>query len=194
MTLLCSIRHLFNTAMKNLKQLLKTYIQKNPYEVNAIKMLNFFDNYDGCFEKDNLPGHFTGSAWIISPNKNKILMTHHKKLNMWLQLGGHADGEKDLKSVAIKEAKEESGFNNFSILSEEIFDLDIHNIEPMNAEPKHLHYDVRFLLEADPNEQNIIISEESHDVRWVHLDDVLKYNSEESISRMVEKTRKLKSK
>ena len=192
--LLCSIRHLFNTAMKNLKQLLKIYIQKNPYEVNAIKMLNFFDNHDGCFEKDNLPGHFTGSAWVISPDKNKILMTHHKKLNMWLQLGGHADGEKDLKSVALKEAKEESGFNNFSILSEEIFDLDIHKIEPMNEEPEHLHYDVRFLLEADPNEQDIIISEESHDVKWIHLDDVLEYNSEESISRMVEKTKKLKLK
>ena len=186
------IRHLFNTAMQNLKQLLKSYIQKNPYEVNAIKMLNFFNKYDGCFEKDNLPGHFTGSAWVISPDKNKILMTHHKKLNMWLQLGGHADGEKNLKSVAIKEAKEESGFNNFSILTEEIFDLDIHNIEPMNEEPKHLHYDVRFLLEADPNEQNIIISKESHDVKWIHLDDVLKYNSEESIFRMVEKTKKLK--
>ena len=189
--LLCSIRHLFNTAMKNLKQLLKIYIQKNPYEVNAIKMLNFFDNHDGCFEKDNLPGHFTGSAWIISPDKNKILMTHHKKLNMWLQLGGHADGEKDLKLVAIKEAKEESGFNNFSILSEEIFDLDIHKIESINEEPEHLHYDVRFLLEADPNEQNIIISEESHDVKWIHLDDVLEYNSEGSIYRMVEKTKKL---
>ena len=192
--LLCSIRHLFNTAMKNLKQLLKIYIQKNPYEVNAIKMLNFFDNHDGCFEKDNLPGHFTGSAWVISPDKNKILMTHHKKLNMWLQLGGHADGEKDLKSVALKEAKEESGFNNFSILSEEIFDLDIHKIESMNEEPEHLHYDVRFLLEADPNEQDIIISEESHDVKWIHLDDVLEYNSEASISRMVEKTKKLKLK
>ncbi len=189
--LLCSIRHLFNTAMKNLKQLLKIYIQKNPYEVNAKKMLNFFDNHDGCFEKDNLPGHFTGSAWVISPDKNKILMTHHKKLNMWLQLGGHADGEKDLKSVALKEAKEESGFNNFSILSEEIFDLDIHKIETMNEEPEHLHYDVRFLLEADPNEQDIIISEESHDVKWIHLDDVLEYNSEESISRMVKKTKTL---
>ena len=192
--LLCLIRRLFNTTMKNLKQLLKTYIQKYPYEVNAIKMLNFFDNHDDCFEKDNLPGHFTGSAWVISPDKNKILMTHHKKLNMWLQLGGHADGEKDLKSVAIKEAKEESGFNNFSILSEEIFDLDIHKIEPMSENPEHLHYDVRFLLEADPKKQNIIISEESHDVKWIHLDDVLNYNSEESISRMVEKTKKLKLK
>ena len=189
--LLNLIKHLFNTAMQNLKQLLKSYIQKNPYEVNAIKMLNFFNDHDGCFEKDNLPGHFTGSAWVISPDKNKILMTHHKKLNMWLQLGGHADGEKDLKLVAIKEAKEESGFNNFSILSEEIFDLDIHKIESMNEEPEHLHYDVRFLLEADPNEQNIIISEESHDVKWIHLDDVLEYNSEGSISRMVEKTKKL---
>ena len=189
--LLNLIKHLFNTAMQNLKQLLKSYIQKNPFEVNAIKMLNFFDNHDGCFKKDNLPGHFTGSAWVISPDKNKILMTHHKKLNMWLQLGGHADGEKDLKLVAIKEAKEESGFNNFSILSEEIFDLDIHKIESINEEPEHLHYDVRFLLEADPNEQNIIISEESHDVKWIHLDDVLEYNSEGSISRMVEKTKRL---
>ena len=192
--LLCLIKRSFNTTMKNLKQLLKTYIQKYPYEVNAIKMLNFFDNHDDCFEKDNLPGHFTGSAWVISPDKNKILMTHHKKLNMWLQLGGHADGEKDLKSVAIKEAKEESGFNNFSILSEEIFDLDIHKIEPMSENPEHLHYDVRFLLEADPKKQNIIISEESHDVKWIHLDDVLEYNPEASISRMVEKTKKLKLK
>ena len=190
------IRHLFkfNHTMKNLRQLLKTYIQKNPYEVNAIKMLNFFNNHSGCFEKDYLPGHFTGSAWIISPDKNKILMTHHKKLNMWLQLGGHADGETDLKSVALKEAKEESGLNDFSILSEEIFDLDIHKIEPMNEDLEHLHYDVRFLLEADPNEQNIIISEESYDVKWVSLDDVLEYNSEESISRMIEKTKKLKLK
>ena len=62
--------------MKDLKQLLKTYIQKNPYELNAIKMLNFFNNHDGCFEKDNLPGHFTGSAWVISPDKNKILMIY----------------------------------------------------------------------------------------------------------------------
>ena len=76
--LLKLIKHLFNTAMQNLKQLLKSYIQKNPYEVNAIKMLNFFYNHDGCFKKDNLPGHFTGSAWVISPDKNKILMTHHK--------------------------------------------------------------------------------------------------------------------
>ena len=61
----------------------------------------------------------------------------------------------------------------------------------MNEEPEHLHYDVRFLLEADPIEQDIIISEESHDVKWIHLDDVLEYNSEESISRMVKKTKTL---
>ena len=109
-----------------------------------------------------------------------------------MQLGGHADGEQDLLKVSQREAIEESGINNFITLSNEIFDMDIHEIPPIGSDPKHLHYDVRFLLEADPNEQNIIISKESHDVKWIHLDDVLKYNSEESIFRMVEKTKKLK--
>ena len=115
-------------------------------------------------------------------------MTHHKKLNMWLQLGGHADGDKNLINVALRESKEESGFSNFKLLSEEIFDLDIHEIEPMNDDPGHLHYDVRFLLEADPIKSKIIVSDESHDVKWIPLSEVNNYNTEDSIRRMVAKT------
>ena len=177
--------------MKKLNELLKDYINLNRYDSNAMKMLNFYENNENCFSKENSKGHFTGSAWIISPEKDSVLMTHHKKLNMWLQLGGHADGDKDLINVALKEAEEESGFSNFNLLSEEIFDLDIHEIGPMNGDPKHLHYDVRFLLEANPIKNKIVVSNESYDVKWIPLNKVIDYNSENSVKRMVTKTNEL---
>ena len=174
--------------MKNLATLLEEYIAAYPNEKAAITMLEFFNKDKNCFQKDNQKGHFTGSAWIVSPDRSMVLMTHHWKLNMWLQLGGHADGMEDLISVAIREAKEESGFNEFVLLSDRIFDLDIHQFPATKDEPGHHHYDVRFLLEADPNNNTIIISDESIDVQWIPLDKVLSLNPESSIQRMVKKT------
>ena len=107
---------------------------------------------------------------------------------MWLQLGGHADGTEDLISVAIREAKEESGFNEFVLLSDRIFDLEIHEVPAIADEPVHYHYDVRFLLEADPKNNTIVVSDESHDVQWIALDKVVKLNPENSMHRMGKKT------
>ena len=174
--------------MKNLATLLEDYIIEYPNENAAINMLDFFNKEGNSFSKKNKEGHFTGSAWIVSPDRSMVLMTHHRKLNMWLQLGGHADGMEDLISVAIREAKEESGFNEFVLLSDRIFDLDIHQFPATKDEPGHHHYDVRFLLEADPNNNTIIISDESIDVQWIPLDKVLSLNPESSIQRMVKKT------
>jgi 8-oxo-dGTP pyrophosphatase MutT (NUDIX family) len=117
-------------------------------------------------------------------------MTHHKKIGKWLQLGGHADDEEDLLKVSQREAKEESGLNNFVILSKEIFDMHIHEVPSIGSEPKHLHYDIRFLLEANP-EESIIVSDESYDVAWIELDKIQQINSEDSIIRMVKKTKTL---
>ena len=174
--------------MRNLGKLLEEYIAAYPNEKVAIDMLEFFRKDPNCFQKNNQKGHFTGSAWVVTPDKSQVLMTHHKKLNMWLQLGGHADGIDDLISVAIREAKEESGFDNFVLVSEKIFDLDIHKIPAISEGPIHLHYDVRFLLEADPKDNRIVVSDESHDVRWIPLDKVVKLNPENSMQRMVKKT------
>ena len=146
-----------------------------------------------CFSNDNYRGHFTGSAWVVSPNKEQILMNHHKNLGKWLQLGGHADGEKDLLSVAVREAKEESGIQNFMVLSTEIFDVDIHEIPERKNQPAHRHYDVRFLLEADPLRTKIVISDESYDVAWVSPKMAVGLNPELSIQRMVQKTLLLKN-
>ena len=174
--------------MRNLGKLLEEYISAYPVEDAAIDMLEFFRKDPNCFQKNNQKRHFTGSAWVVSTDRCQVLMTHHKKLNMWLQLGGHADGIDDLISVAIREAKEESGFDNFVLVSEKIFDLDIHEIPAISEGPIHLHYDIRFLLEADPKDNRIVVSDESHDVRWIPFDKVVKLNPENSMQRMVKKT------
>ena len=175
----------------NLELLIETYIYTYPRERAPYDMLSFYKTERAVFSKSNKKGHFTGSGWIVSPDKRKILMTHHKVINKWLQLGGHADGEGDLLKVALRESTEESGFRNFKVLSETIFDLDIHKIPKTDSETSHSHYDVRFLLEADSNKESIVVSDESYDVAWIPIESVLRLNPETSIRRMIEKTKTL---
>jgi 8-oxo-dGTP pyrophosphatase MutT (NUDIX family) len=133
------------------------------------------------------PGHLTGSAWIVSPDRRRTLLTHHRKLDRWLQLGGHADGDPDLAAVALREAHEESGLTGIVPVAPGLFDLDRHWIPARGQEPGHWHYDFRFLLEADPAEP-WTISSESKDLAWVDLDQVTTLSPEESLARMVRKT------
>ncbi len=172
-----------------LKKSLLKYKQKYSEESETIRdVLGFLETNKNCFNRDNEIGHFTGSAWVIDRERTSVLMTHHKKLNLWLQLGGHADGCPHLQDVAYSEAKEESGLNRFLFLSKNIFDLDIHLIPPNEYEPQHFHYDIRFLLETDHGPEDIVISDESHDVAWVRFEDVNSLNPEKSIERMLKKT------
>ena len=174
--------------MVSLEKLIENYIYDYPQEKASYNMLDFLRNVPDAFSTNNKEGHFTGSGWVVSPDKRKILMTHHKTLSRWLQLGGHADGENDLLRVALREIKEESGLQLFRVVSKKIFDLDIHKIPKINAQPGHTHYDVRFLFEADPEKESIVISSESHDVAWVPIEKVITLNRERSIQRMIEKT------
>ncbi len=176
----------------SLKKLIKNYAFLYPDECAPLKMLEYL-NYEDCFSNNNYNGHFTGSAWIVSPDKNQILMHHHKKINKWLQFGGHADGEENLLKVAMREAREESGIQHFTKLSTEIFDLDIHEIPEQITHPAHKHYDVRFIFEADPLNSKVIVSDESYDVKWVYRQKAVKLNPELSIKRMVQKTLLMKN-
>ena len=123
-----------------------------------------------CFERSCLPGHLTGSAWVLSPDRRSFLLTHHRKLERWLQLGGHADGEGDLAAVALREAREESGLERFAFLAEAgaaippPIDLDVHAIPARPGEPAHEHHDLRFALVALGGEARA--SGESHALRW----------------------------
>ena len=151
-------------------------------------MLRFVTEHSNCFERSLRVGHITGSAWVVDTSRSHALLTHHRKLNKWLQPGGHADGDPDILRVALREAREESGLECIRAVSEAIFDIDIHVIPARGAEPEHLHYDVRFLLEAS-RESQLVPSHESHSLAWSPLPEIAELNPQESILRMVAKTR-----
>ena len=116
------------------------------------------------FARTRLAGHFTASAWLVSQDRHRVLLTHHRKLDRWLQLGGHADGEQDLLRVALLEAEEESGLTGLSV-EPGIFDIDRHWIPEHKGVPAHWHYDVRYVLHAGGSEE-YVVSDESHDLAW----------------------------
>ena len=149
--------------------------------------IRFVEAHPDCLQRACAPGHLTGSAWMVTPDRSRTLLTHHLKLDKWLQLGGHADGDGDLLAVALREACEESGLTRLRAVTPDIFDLDRHWIPARKTDPGHYHYDLRFLIEADPLEA-IAISNESKDLAWVELERVNALNPEESIARMVRKT------
>lgn len=119
---------------------------------------------DDPFHRERLAGHFTASCWLVDRSGRRVLLTHHRKLGLWLQLGGHADGERDLRIAALKEAEEESGLPGLS-LEGDVFDLDRHWIPEHKGVPAHWHYDVRYVVRAG-DEEAYVVSEESHDLAW----------------------------
>ncbi len=155
-----------------------------------LDILEFVTQHKNCFDRTLSIGHITGSAWIIDTERRHALLTHHRKLDRWLQLGGHSDGEPNTLEVALREAREESGLERVTPVTEAIFDVDVHLIPARGDEPEHHHYDIRFLLEAD-RDTPLVISEESNDLAWVPLDEIAQRVSDASILRMLRKTREL---
>jgi 8-oxo-dGTP pyrophosphatase MutT (NUDIX family) len=152
------------------------------------RLVAFVAAYPDAFERALAVGHVTASAWIVDPSRTRALLAHHRKLGKWLQLGGHADGDPDVRGTALREAREESGLTSLRFASDAIYDLDVHPIPARPGEPAHDHYDVRFAFEADP-EEPLTASAESHALAWVALDDLPSYGADESVLRLARKTR-----
>ena len=147
---------------------LSDYAQRWPLERATVALFeHLLDDVEDPFRRERLAGHFTASVWLVSADGGRTLLTHHRKLGMWLQLGGHADGEHDLQVAALKEAEEESGLTDLQIESG-IFDLDRHRIPEHKGVPEHWHYDVRYVVRASDNEA-YIVSDESHDLAWRNI-------------------------
>jgi 8-oxo-dGTP pyrophosphatase MutT (NUDIX family) len=138
-----------------------------------------------CFERDCWPGHVTGSAWLVNAEGTHVLLTHHRKLGSWFQLGGHSDGDPETLRVAVKEAEEESGLV-VTPVTESIFDVDIHEIPARKEQPAHFHYDVRFAMRTTADEA-FRVSDESHALAWVEIARLGEFTDEVSMTRMAYK-------
>lgn len=126
--------------------------------------LAFLASSRSVFKRGHGPGHFTGSAWLVSADGERVLLTHHRKIRRWLQLGGHADGDRNLARVALREAEEESGLSGL-VAVPEIFDLDRHRIPARGDQTGHWHYDVRYVVRATGDE-DFTVSDESLALHW----------------------------
>ena len=146
----------------------------------------FVESQPRCFERALAPGHVTGSAWITDRAGSRVLLTHHRKLDIWVQPGGHADGDSDVAAVAAREALEETGLPGLALRGEGIFDLDIHPIPARSDTPAHEHFDARFAFQATTTE-NFEVSAESHALAWVPIDELETYSREPSLLRMRDK-------
>lgn len=161
------------------------------------RMLAFVTRHmERSFSRATMEGHITASCWVVDAGRTQTLLCWHGKLDRWLQMGGHIEDDPTLLQSALRELREESGLTRFAPLRETIFDVDVHFIPARPAkpnkpaEPEHFHYDVRFLIEADPSDP-LTLSEESRELAWVALDRIDEYTDEESVLRMVRKTQRL---
>lgn len=169
---------------------LDRYLLRFPDEETVVRvMMDFVGREAGCFERSTTEGHITGSAWLVDPSGTRTLLTHHRKLGRWLQVGGHADGDGRVQEVARREAIEESGIVDLDAIGMEIFDVDIHTIPARRDEPEHLHYDVRYAFRARHDRH--VVSAESLDLAWVPIDELHVVTTEPSILRMAEKWKTL---
>ncbi len=180
-----------------LQKMLERYEVQYPDEQDVVgRIRRLVEASPDCFERTCRPGHVTGAAWVLSHNQSRCLLVHHRKLGRWLQPGGHADGQPDIEQVAFREVNEESGLTKLELAKcgnlIVPLDIDVHPIPTLLdtaggvVEDAHEHHDIRFLVQAAAGEP-LVVSDESHEVRWFTRDEVLEVTAEESVLRMLRK-------
>lgn len=171
-----------------LLNMLENYVSRHPEEEVYKKLIvDFIKNHSNCFERSCSIGHITASGFVLDYNLSSALLMHHTKLNMWLQLGGHCDGDDNVLAVALKEVQEESGIETVSFLSKQIYDIDVHLVPASRKDPAHYHYDIRFLLKVSSPEATISRNNESIDMRWFKNNINILPTKERSVVRLFEK-------
>ena len=160
--------------------------QYTPYceqeENDKRSILRLASVFDDLYTRENETGHLTASAWIVNPDRTKVLMIYHNIYRSWAWTGGHADGESDLLAVALREAKEETGVTHIRPVDDDIFSLEIMTVDGHEKRGKyvssHLHYNVTYLLEAEESDELHIRPEENSGVRWFTPEEALEASTE----------------
>ena len=168
------------------QKLIASIEQYQPYnvqeEMDKSLILEWIKNNNNAFLRENTVAHMTASAWVVNADRSKVLMVYHNIYNSWSWLGGHADGETDLLSVAIREVKEEAGISNVFPVSEDIFSLESLTVDGHWKNGKyvssHLHFNVTYLLEADSEEAVSIKADENSGVAWFTPEEALEKSTE----------------
>ena len=145
-------------------------------------MLKYMTEHADCLERENLVAHFTASIWTVNPERTKTLMVYHNIYKSWSWIGGHADGVEDLAAVAMRELREETGVRHASLVSEDVFSLEVLTVEGHEKKgvyvPSHLHMNVTYLAVADEREALVVNEEENQAVKWFSFADALKASTE----------------
>ena len=168
------------------QELIASIEQYQPYneqeEMDKPLILEWIKNNDNAFLRENVVAHMTASAWVVNKDRSKVLMVYHNIYKSWSWLGGHADGETDLLSVAVREVKEEAGISNVTPVSKDIFSVESLTVDGHWKNGKyvssHLHFNATYLLEADSEEAVSIKVDENSGVAWFSPEDALKKSTE----------------
>ncbi len=154
-------------------------------------ILQYIHTFDDVFTRNNEFGHFTASSWVVNKERTKVLMIYHNIYQSWAWTGGHADGEENLLSTAIRELKEETGVENVKVLDEDIFSLEIicvnGHVKKGKYVSSHVHLNLTYLLEVDEKEILRVKEDENSGVKWVNIEDVEKVSNEKWIVENVYK-------
>ena len=174
------------TVVQWIRDLRTAFDEEQFYRKQA---LAFLEEHDDFWQRTTLEGQFTGSAWVLNPARDKVLLIHHRGLDKWFQPGGHAEmTDESLLETARREASEECGLQGLTLLSEDVFDLDIHVIPSKGDVPEHLHFDVRFMFVSDTETLDADLAEVK-DLQWESLEGLLRaLDTQQSLRRMAIKT------
>ena len=162
---------------------IKAYRPWNEQErQDQVLILDFLRKNPDAFYRTNLLAHMTASAWVVNPQRSKVLMVYHRLYDSWSWAGGHADGEEDLLAVALREVREETGVQRLRPVTEEIYSLEVLTVDGHEKHgryvPSHLHLNVTYLLEAEEDQPLRVCEAENSGVAWFSLADALSASTE----------------
>ena len=160
----------------SLREMVEKYNPCDDQEISdKEQMLKFMDTFDDVLTRDNVFGHFSASAFVVNKERTKMVSVYHIINDGWTYPGGHADGEDDLLSVAVREVEEETGLK-VKVLSEEPIMISSNPVEPHVKRGKnvssHIHFDLLFFMEADDNIPLVYREDESKGVKWISFEDI----------------------
>lgn len=161
-----------------LLKLIDSYELQFTDEKESVNMFREFVNRNletSIYSRKNFDGHFTASAFLVNEARTHLLFLNHKKLNRWLQPGGHIDDtDSSILKAALREVAEETGLQSvdLELIDAEIFDLDAHVIpeNPKKDEPAHVHYDVRFLIKVISESGINVNKAEAEELKWLPIE------------------------